>query len=201
MLSNAILKKMLPSQAVRESVMEECLAMPLHFGYHGNKPIGETWSIGPCIETRDSELISQSNSEVIQQLFDELVDSEDWEILECQHWAYGWVNHLSFRVKDEEGKPTDAIKLWLLLQDAIKEYPILDEENLHEKEYAAMNEDINWFLNHTSEVDLETLPDNAELRIHLWLSARDIDWDESDGYNGSDMEEAAKSLGYLKEEA
>lgn len=45
--------------------VDEALKIPSDFGYSGKLPIGETWSLGPVIRTRDSDLLEQSNADAL----------------------------------------------------------------------------------------------------------------------------------------
>ncbi len=46
---------------ITEKDIKDALAMPRDFGYSGHLPIGESWSLGPVVLTRDSDLLEESN--------------------------------------------------------------------------------------------------------------------------------------------
>ena len=70
------------------------------FAYHGrNNEMFNTWSIGPVVKTRDSGNLMASNTEVLLERLKGYED--DWEVISCSHWACGWVEHLTFRAREE----------------------------------------------------------------------------------------------------
>ena len=97
---------------ITEKDIKEALSRPSYFGYHGNLPLFETWSLGPVIRTRDSNLLEESNANELEKLLEKDESLEDeWDIVGANHWAVGWVDHLAFRVVDENGEPTRIFRI------------------------------------------------------------------------------------------
>jgi hypothetical protein len=127
---------------ITEKDIRDALTLPDSFAYRGELPIGETWSLGPVILTRDSDLLGESNAKTIKRVFEEEVPADQWTITGCSHWACGWVEHLSFLVLDEHGEPTVAFCKLVEIQGALEQYPVLDEHDFSEREYEATLENI-----------------------------------------------------------
>ena len=60
--------------------------------------------------------------------------AEEWMLTECNHWAVGWVQHLTFRVLDDAGEPTRIFKLVTEWFNALSDYHIADESLYSEME-------------------------------------------------------------------
>jgi hypothetical protein len=122
--------------------VKDALARPDSFLMWNDDPrMFVTWSLGPVIETRDSDSIQRSNAIALKK---ELEEYSGWEIHGCSHWAVGHVDHLSFKVLCK-AKPDDTeylvpsrpgykltkiarfIKKWF---DDLEEFPIADEDAL-----------------------------------------------------------------------
>jgi hypothetical protein len=134
---------------ITEQEIDEALERPSSFGYHGDRPMFITWSLGPVIETRDSGLIAQSNAASWKAIMEEAegngtIEKDSWEVISCNHWGPGWVDHLSFQaIKDEESRePTNAFRLVMETVAALQEYPILDDSDHSQREYDAALESI-----------------------------------------------------------
>ena len=131
---------MTPTQAD----IREALKRPSDFGYHGDLPIGETWSLGPMIENRDSGPLEKSNAAVVRAAFEELFGPEcednGWEVTRCSHWAVGWVEHLSFLAIDDSGGPSAQFVEMARLTAEVEENVCLDEEDLCQREWDALIE-------------------------------------------------------------
>lgn len=123
----------------------EAISLPGSFAYFGDRPVGVTWSLGPVIITRDSDILAKANHKAMMRELEELCDagvlnSDDYEITGCSHWACGWVDHFSFKVLDVEldedddelpdGKhETTRIAKWVKRWfDALEGYPVADDE-------------------------------------------------------------------------
>jgi len=142
-------------QAITEEEIREALRGPSDFGC-SIPEIGDTWALGPCIETRDSDALDRANSRSWQQIFrdmfgsgpcwDEEGEDQDplagWNVLRASHWAYGWAEHLSFRAVDEAGEPTPQFALALAIRDALSDYPVMDDAVFAEEE----EEDLRYLL-------------------------------------------------------
>ena len=103
----------------------------------------EHWCVGPVVLTRDSHLLDQANYQsLVAELEEHPEWEEEWQLHSFSHWAVGWVEHLSFRVLTEEGKPTamfQFVKKWF---EALSEYPSADDELYSKLEYEACLEAI-----------------------------------------------------------
>jgi len=135
---------MTPSQAD----VSEALRMPSDFGYHGDLPIGKTWSLGPMILNRDSGPLEQANAQSVRTAFTEAFgeESEDngWTVTRCNHWAVGWVEHLSFKAIDENGGPSVQFVEMLRLNAEVEENVVLDEDLLCQLEHESLIEYLEW---------------------------------------------------------
>lgn len=181
--------------------ISEALQRPSDFGYRGdNDEIFITWSLGPVIQHRDSDLIQKSNAKaMIETLEGDPSLADDWEVCSCGHWAVGWVEQLSFRVVDKDGKPSRVARVIKGMLDSIEEYPLLDEEEHSRMEYDATLENIE---NHYSSRKLrEDAPEGWASQMFSWF------WDnmqtaveDSDGQGGypsdEQFEACARELGY-----
>lgn len=115
------------------------LERPMYYRHYGDERIFKTWSLGPVIENRDSDLVSKANSKtIVERLGKKFPPSDEegssWEISQCNHDAVGWVNHLSFQVfvDDEKTQVHPVVDFIMDMLKQIEDYPILDEELLSE---------------------------------------------------------------------
>ena len=135
-------------QSITEADIREAIKRPSDFGYYGDLPIGTTWSLGPMILNRDSGPLEQSNAAVVKKVFAELFGEEGedngWEVTRCNHWAVGWVEHLSFRAIDDAGVPTKQFIEMLRLNAEVEESVCLDEDDLCQREWEATIEYLEW---------------------------------------------------------
>src|SRR5262249_15574358 len=90
------------------------------------------------IRTRDSGLVEQSNADaLIRHLESDPTLAVDWDITTANHWAVGWVEHLSFRAIDERSVPTRVFRVLKDWFRRLDEYPIADEDDFSRREYEA----------------------------------------------------------------
>ena len=148
-------------QSINQEQISEAVRRPDDFGYFGDLPIGDTWSLGPVIETRDSGPLEKANARSVKESFktlfgDEGVD-QGWEVTRCNHWAVGWVEHLSFRAIDDNGGPTAQFVEMLRLNAEIEESCVLDEDLLCEIEWEATIEYLQW---HAARFVKDSAPDD-----------------------------------------
>lgn len=126
--------------------IQAAINTPDDFGYSGDLPIGRTWSLGPVILNRNSGPLDQVNSKAIRDAFAEAFGTEcednGWEVTRCGHWAVGWVEHLSFRVADDNGQATPQFQLWRDIEARMDGYPCLDDDALSVVEYEALTESV-----------------------------------------------------------
>jgi hypothetical protein len=156
----------------------KALARPSSFGWFGLDGDGmfETWSLGPCIEHRDSTILDKANAKALRRYLDarpELAD--DWKIVSCTHWAVGWVDHLSYRVLNHlTGEPTRVAKIlkaWFAnLRDV---YPVADDDL-----YSEMESDATWnWIAQEGKYQARKmgfkLPEDWQSKVHDWWDAND----------------------------
>jgi hypothetical protein len=86
---------------------------------------------------RDSSLIDQSNSSVIEKALEPFTEGDDPDVVfeSHSHWAVGYIAGFSIRVF-RKGEVTEAYRQYRELQVQIADYPILDEEDNSNREYA-----------------------------------------------------------------
>lgn len=126
-----------------EEEIRKALTIPDDFGYSGELPIGETWSIGPVIRTRDSNLLEQSNADAIEAALERIWEfRREYEIVHSGHWAVGWVDHLAFHAVDENREPTRIFKWILGWMDGFENYPVADDEDYSKRQYKAVMDNI-----------------------------------------------------------
>lgn len=180
--------------------IRQALECPSDFGPPDIEGLFETWSIGPVILTRDSETRERANCEAILIRLEEHPEWEDdWQITRCSHWAVGWVEHLTFRVLDDEGRVSD-IFMWLLeIYRALEEYPILDEDIFSRLEYESR---LKWIEVESEGHLREDLPDDWQKQVYGWIYKNDPDSLEgSREYIPQEATlRACEVLGYLEEE-
>lgn len=172
-------------------------------GQHPAMEDPEHWCVGPVIRTRDSSLMEESNADALDKALHEHPEwEEDWETHTFNHWAVGWVEHLSFRVLDAESKPTavyEFLKEWF---DALEDYPLADEEDLSQREYDAALDNIGFEGRRHLREGVE---DGWEDRVYQWLAQhRPGEVEDRDG-NGpypseESVEEALKALDLAEKE-
>jgi len=196
------------SKMTEEQISEwkrEALSRPGDFGYFGDREgMFETWTLGPTIETRDSDIREKSNAQAIKAMLksDPSLE-EDWEITGCKHWAVGWVDHLSFRVLDDEGELTRIARVVKGVFDTLSEYPVLDDslhfEMLHD---ATMDNIRNHYHRGTGGLK-EDVPEDWANKMYSWWSEReeysaidDEGYDQGGSPSDEQFEECARALGF-----
>jgi len=112
------------------------------------------------VDTRDSDMILQSNSAAMISELERLdeageIEKDSWEITGCSHWGFGYVGHLSFLAIDDDGEPTKVFSHIMSMVDCIQEHCVLDSSDYSEREYAAQLESIEA---NAPELDEDTLP-------------------------------------------
>jgi hypothetical protein len=195
------------SKMTKEQIAEwksEALARPSDFGYGGdNEELFETWSLGITIETRDSGIREKANASAIKTMLkaDPSLE-EDWEIVGCRHWAVGWVDHLSFRVLDEDGSISRISRVIKGIFDSLSEYPVLDDGLYSEMEYEETIGNIKDHYPGSSSLK-DDVPEDWPTKMYSWWSDAD-DYeaiDDQDGRGGGypskeQFEECARALGF-----
>jgi hypothetical protein len=131
-----------------------------------------TWGISPFAQTRDSDALARSNWAVISK---DLTDrfGDDVEVISCSHWACGWIEHLTVRVIDEHGLPTEAFLAVCEWKDTLNDYPVANDDHFSELE---MEETIETIANcYQNLVRDENLPDDWAAVIYGALEIRSPD--------------------------
>lgn len=93
---------------------------------------------------RDADLRTQSNHAAIEKALEPFTQGDDPDVRahSAGHWACGWVEGFEIRVYSTSGELTAAFREAHELACALASYPILDESDLSEREYAALCEAI-----------------------------------------------------------
>ncbi len=142
---------------------------------------------------RDSGLLDQSNASVIAQELAPFTEGDDPDVVfeSHSHWAVGHTDGFSIRVV-RDGEITDAFKQYHELVEQMGDYPILDDSDYSDREYAATLsniKDAGWRL----KSDFE-LPEGWECKVYSWLSDhRSSEIDDRDDQGGYPSEEALKA--------
>jgi hypothetical protein len=184
---------------ITEKDVQDALRMPRDFGYHGDLPLGERWSLGPIIRHRDSDILQESNADALERhLEKEHPDLEkDWEITRCGHWAVGWVEHLSFRSVEEDGKtPTKVFKVIMCWFNGLANYPIADDDDYNER---CFNQTLENIENDWSPKVRQDVVENWPVALYIWLEENGRSLNESDdGSQYPSDEDALEGLRALK---
>ena len=119
---------------------------------------------------RDSTLIAESNASVIAKALTPFMEGDDATVVAEQHshWLVGHVNGYSIQVYDGNGNITEAFRTYFELLEQMDDYPILDESDYSDREYAATLENIDlasWSLKRKY-----ALPEGWESDVYSWLS-------------------------------
>lgn len=188
---------------ITKEQIDQAFINPENFIYLGDLPIGDTWSIGPTIQHRDSTLIDQSNAIALKEELKEHSEwNDDWAIESMNHWAVGWVEKLCFRVVNKDGSPSEIFQFLLDWKQDLEDYPLADEELYSRMEYEATLENIGWV---GSPYLKEDYPDDWAEQVWAWFwdnNQRAIDnVDDEGGWpSREEMQEVLKALNLLEEE-
>jgi len=146
---------------------------------------------------RDSGLISQSNHAYIKKAMEPY--EEDGTARDERHgsWACGWMEGFAIRIY-KGGKVTNAFKIWMNMQDAMSDYPLLDEEDHSNREYEETLDNIK----HIASDVRDDAPDTWAEEVYAYLSDNNEDsLYPVDGMGGwpkdEVVQEALKNLCYL----
>lgn len=80
-------------------------------------------------KNRDSSLLKQSNFDVALEMLGG--ESDDVEVCRFGHWACGWIEIIIVNPKSKLANTAEMI------EQAIEDYPVLDEEDWSNREYEA----------------------------------------------------------------
>jgi hypothetical protein len=199
---------------ITEKDIKAAQEFPSNFGLSRDTPhyedivYNKTWSLGNVILHRDSDILQESNAQGLKDYLETFEDIEDdWQVLSCNHWACGWVEHLSFKIfEDKDGTiPSKAFKVIKSFYDFLKQYPIWDEYYYFEREHEATINNIKDCAKGLGKVELiDNLPENWVADCYEWFSENDEDAIENRDGNGGfpsneSMTECLLALGFAKE--
>jgi hypothetical protein len=196
------------------------LELPSDFACDDDR-IGRTWSLGPCIDSRDcKDPLTKANAKALLKALNEHPEWEnDWYTLSASHWGWGWLEHLAFRVlrkvspsaegawqepdlEEYPGYTTTAIYQFMLDWAAHQqEFIVMDEELLAEEEQESA---MDFLLNYHPMPAKQTLPDDWMCQLYRHLYAKGHWCIESDGSPFVDREhmiEALKELDYYDDDS
>lgn len=190
--------------------IRELLGEPDNFSAGADNPIAkdpEHWCLGPVIRTRDSGLLEQSNAAALVKALESLPQfTGEWSLEAATHWGCGWVEHLAFRLLDENGQPT-AVYEWLAewytrLQE---DYPVADDEDYSRREFEATLENIRYEGNYSTRLLDVELPEDWERAVYRWLWDNHPESvesrDDRGGYPSREkVVEVMRALGMIPEE-
>ncbi len=178
--------------------VDDALRRPDSFALFESKPkLFKTWSLGPVIRHRDSDIIQRCNATAMLEELEK--NHRDWELIGCSHWAVGHVDHLSFLVLARmtaaeellvaENKALTSgwavpsrpgfklsrvamfVKKWF---EDLEQYPIADETALGqlelEESLEAINDQACSALRHTGLELNDKLPDDWTMQVYDILS-------------------------------
>jgi hypothetical protein len=117
---------------------------------------------------RDAGLLDQSNHAEIARLLGPFMEGDDPDVVaeSHAHWAVGCLDGFSIRVFRKGGGITDAFTEFCRIKQKLEDYPILNECDYSEREYAATLE------NYRSEMWAvrNELPEGWESEVYRWFS-------------------------------
>lgn len=163
----------------------------------------DRWAI-VYTSNRDSGLIDKSNAAVIEKALTALTEGDDADVVSesHSHWLVGHVDGFSIRVFDGDGNITEAFRIYFGLQEQMEAYPILDESDYSDREYASTLENVElaaWSLKGHFD-----LPEGWESDVYSWLSDNDPSQlesvDDQGGWPDEDsLRTAFQALGYKEQ--
>lgn len=110
------------------------LRRPENFAYFGDLPLFKTWALGPVIRNRyRTTSIDEANARVLVAKLERMKKPKDWRVQPMGAWGEAnAVDHLSYKVLNEDGTPSEVFKVIKGFYDDLDVYPIADE-NVHEE--------------------------------------------------------------------
>lgn len=165
-----------PAVEITAAEITKLLERPPSFAYFGDDKdrMFVDWTLGPVIRHRDSGLLDRSNARVlIRHLEADPTLADDWRVTECSHWAVGHVDHLSYRVKESDGSPTRVARVIRAFYDALKDYPVADDDDYSTLEYETAQD---WFEQEGPRQAKShgfILPDDWQCKVDQWWQAND----------------------------
>jgi hypothetical protein len=164
----------------------------------------DNWAI-VYTSNRDSGLLAQSTETATNKFLEKYTDGDDPDLVfeSHSHWAVGHIDGFSVRVYKEDGTITEAFTNLCGIKERLADYPVLDESDYSEREYAATLENYGselWRLK-------DTLPEGWQSQVYSYFSdnghERFIESaDDQGGYAPREkIIEALQTLGLLPPEA
>ena len=164
------------------------------FAWHDKPKNPEQWAIVHT-HTRDADLLEQSNAAAIAERMAPHVESGEAREEHSGHWAIGWVDGYAIRV-ETDGQRTAAAKEWDAIQEQLADYPVLNEEDLGEREYEASLESVKewgaWCANERAESADGWIGD-----VMVALTDANALQDEDGWFGEEDIHKVMRELGYL----
>lgn len=149
---------------------------------------------------RDSGLLAQSNASVFTKNLEPFTDGDDPDVAmeSHSHWAVGHIDGFSIRVF-KDGEITPAFKVYHELAERQANYPVLDESDYSQREYAATLANITDAAHRLKHE--YALPDGWEGDVFSWFwdhNQRAVEnRDDHGGYpSEDDLRAAFAALGY-----
>lgn len=147
-----------------DDLVEAAIERPSDFGYHGNKPLFETWGIAHGLGvSRDAGFLAKANWEAIL----EEIDDYEAEVMRSRHWAFGWLEQLIFDVTD----PDTVEWLWNI-KGALESYPVLDDEKFYRIENKEMEKALD---NYLLDIIIDHLVDEYDIPCKDLIPDHEID--------------------------
>ena len=114
-----------------------------------------------------SALIDESNQKVTIDRLAKFALGDDADLVfeQHSHWVVGHLAGFSVRVLSPDGTATDAFREFCRIQEALDAYPVLDEEDYSDREYAATLES---YRNEMRKQN-DTLPEGWAGEVHSWF--------------------------------
>lgn len=150
---------------------------------------------------RDARLLEQSNEQALNKRLYPFSEGDDPDLVFERHssWLVGHLDGFSLRVFKADGTATLAFEEFCALNEAMERYPILDEQDYSEREYAATLE------NYANEMwrARKDLPEGWESEVFGWFNDNGLDQftesrDDQGGWaDRQNIIEALQDLGLL----
>lgn len=193
--------------------IKAALTYPSDFGYSGDNeelyyPL-KTWTHGPVFRTRDSDLLEESNADCLIASLKAAVEAgeineDDFEVFGASHWAVGWVDHLAFRIVENDGVTPTKTAIWIKAWfDMLADYPVADEEDFSSREYEYALQSISDTLRWNSEratlrEDVDSVEASTAIRAYLCENGSGELPTENHSME-SYVLDAARELGFIEE--
>lgn len=153
----------------------------------------DRWAI-VYASNRDSGLLDQSNAAAIAKALEPFAGGGDPGVVaeRHDHWLVGHVDGFGIRVYDGDGDITEAFRTYYGLLERMDDYPVLDESDYSDREYAATLENIEdaaWRLKRDF-----VLPEGWRGDVYSWLSDNDpSEIENRDDQGGYPSEESLRA--------